>query len=167
MQLLYYVSIWLHLVAATTWIGSMIFFGAVIVPVLRRSEFEPVRAALMAAIGYQFRRAGWISVAVLIVTGLVNLVGRDVAGELHTAAFWHSRWGAVLGAKLVLLALTIAVSLYHDLVLGPTVTTLLQQDPEAPQLQRLRRAASYLGRFSLVLSLAILALAVHLARTEP
>ncbi len=167
MTLLYYASIWLHLVAATVWIGSMVFFGAVIVPVLKRPEFDPVRAQLMAAIGYQFRRAGWASVAVLVITGLVNLVGRGVGGQLHTAEFWHSRWGAVLGAKLVLLALTVAVSLYHDLVLGPAVTSLLQTDPDAPQLTRLRRAASYLGRFSLLLSLVILALAAQLARTEP
>jgi len=165
---LYYLSVWLHLLAATVWIGSILFFGAVIIPVLRSEEFASARGRLLTALGSRFRWAGWAAIVVLLVTGLFNVIGRGIAvQELLTGGFWSRPWGVVLAVKLVLIALATGISFYHDAVLGPLIAQRLDQNQSTPDLERLRRAASYMGRATLALALVILALAAHLARSTP
>lgn len=57
MHTLYLVSVWLHIVAAMTWIGGMIFLVAVLVPMLRRPERRAQAAELFGILGVRFRVA--------------------------------------------------------------------------------------------------------------
>ena len=168
MHALYLTSVWLHILAAAIWIGSMAFLGLVLVPVLREPDFEPVRTRLLYRTGLRFRWTGWIVLALLVVTGIVNTGFRGYNWtSLFSGALFNGAWGHVLGAKIGLVVVVLLVSAWHDFYLGPRATQLLQDNPRSPEAQRIRRVASWIGRVMLLLSLAILALAVMLVRGTP
>jgi putative copper export protein len=126
----------LHVAAALTWVGGMLFVALVLVPVMRREE-PPLRRRLVHAAGVRFRAVGWISIGLLIVTGLANVWLRP---ELMTLTrFW---------VKIALVAVAILLGAVHDFLLGPRAGR-----PDAPPT--MRPAASWLARANVLLVLAI------------
>ncbi len=165
---LYTATVWIHLVAATAWIGSMIFFAAVVVPVLRRPERRAEAPAILQALGVRFRVFGWVSLGVLVATGLGNLAFHGVGWTaLADADFRQTSFGRALVWKLVLVALVILVTAAHDLLVGKRAMQRLARDPTSRAALRARRTASWLGRTTLLLSLAVLYFAVALVRGMP
>ncbi|ACY49167.1 DUF4149 domain-containing protein [Rhodothermus marinus] len=159
----YLFSVWLHILAATVWIGSMIFLGVAVVPLLRRPEFAPVRTAMLYQLGLRFRWIGWTVLLLLVITGIVNIGYRGYGwDDLFSGALWQGPWGRTLAWKLVLVLLVMGISAVHDFYLGPRTMQLLERGEASAE--HLRRVASYLGRLMTLLSLAILALAVLLVR---
>lgn len=159
----YLFSVWLHLLAATVWIGSMIFLGLAVVPLLRRPEFVSVRTALLYQLGLRFRWIGWGVLLLLLVTGMINIGYRGYGwDDLWSGRLWQGPWGRTLAWKLVLVLLVMGISAVHDFYLGPRTMQLLARGETSAE--HLRRVASYLGRLMTLLSLAILALAVLLVR---
>jgi hypothetical protein len=67
----------------------------------------------------------------------------------------------------VLVALVIALSLYHDFAVGPAATRAMQADPGSAAALTLRRRAALLGRTNALLSLVIMTLALLLVRGLP
>jgi len=159
----YLFSVWLHILAATVWIGSMIFLGLAVVPLLRRPEFAPVRTKMLYQLGLRFRWIGWAVLLLLMVTGIVNIGYRGYGwDDLWSGALWQGSWGRILAWKLGLVLLVVLISAVHDFYLGPRTMRLMEQGETSAE--RLRRTASYLGRFMTLLSLLILLLAVLLVR---
>ncbi len=164
MRIWYLLSVWLHILAAAVWIGAMVFFAGVLMPVLRRPEFAAVRTPLLRRAGRGFRWLGWSVLAVLVLTGFSNLVSRGYGwSELLAFSTWSSWWGQILAWKLGLVVVLLLINLAHD-VLGPRAARLMEEEPESPQTQRVRRLAGWLGRLELLVSLVILWLAVLLVR---
>jgi len=161
MGTLYLVSVWLHVLAAATWFGTMVFLAAVLVPTLRAHGDDALRSRLLAASGSRLRALGWTSFAVLAVTGTVNLVSRgydlaDLGGRL-----WWGPFGRAFTWKMVLVAVILVLSAFHDFRLGPRSARAV---PGSPEALRLRRTASWMGRLNLLLGLAVIYLAVMLVR---
>lgn len=102
------VARWIHVLAAITWIGGMLFIALVLVPITRRLEDPTLRTRLVREIGLRFRTIGWIALGVLVATGLVNL-------WLYPGLLYSPRFHGKVG--LVILALLL--SALHDFVLGP------------------------------------------------
>jgi putative copper export protein len=167
MQALYILSVWVHVVAASVWVGSMAFFALVVAPVLR-SGAPQVVGPLVRELGVRFRVLGWVSLAVLVVTGLTNLLVRGIGpGQLLEAAFWATPLGRVLGPKLVAVAAVVGATLGHDLLFTARTVSRLGVDPSAPDVARRRRIGTWLGRSTLLLSLVVLLLAVMMVRGTP
>lgn len=165
MRAWYLLTVWLHLAGAIIWIGGMAFLGAVLVPVLRDRRFDGVRTALFYRIGLRFRWMGWVVLALLVATGIANLGMRGYSwSDALDGTLWQGAWGARLAWKLALVTLVLAGSALHDFYLGPLASRLLAAHPGTKRADALRRTASYIGRMMLLLSLAILALAVLLVR---
>ena len=185
-MILYQLSVFLHILSAIVWIGGMLFLAMVIVPTTRDLPLAE-RAALFGALGRRFRTVGWVCIAVLLVTGTINSVYRGVTWEtVFTAALWSSPFGTTLALKLGVVALMLAMSVYHDFVIGPRSVRALEQASDrlrpgacgpsgktaAPagrpismsEAQRLRRLASLVGRLEAILALVVLALAIMLVR---
>lgn len=120
------VRIFLHVLAATIWVGGQITLGA-LVPALRGHE------GVTKAAARRFNTIAWPAFAVLVLTGVWNIVADDLEGTAQrtlevklvfvllsgVAAFLHTRatskaglaaWGA-LGALGALLALFFGVQL--------------------------------------------------------
>jgi putative copper export protein len=98
---------WLHVVAAITWIGGMLFLALVLVPVTRH-EAPALRARLFHIVGVRFRTIGWIALGLLVLTGLGNLWLNPYLLPLP-----RFHW------KLGLVALALCLAVVHDFVLGP------------------------------------------------
>jgi putative copper export protein len=168
MHAFYLLSIWLHILAAATWIGGMLFLVLVLVPVVRRQDYREVAAPLVHRVGVRFRWVGWICLGLLILSGVFNLIYRGVTwADVATGQLWRSPFGQALGLKLFLVATILLISAAHDFIIGPRATALWQADPAAPAAQRLRRQAGWLGRLNLLLALAVVALGVILVRGWP
>lgn len=160
---LYLLSVTVHVLAALLWLGGMFFLAVVGAPVLRKVEPAELRSRLFHELGVQFRRVGWIAIGVLVATGVSTLHLRgllrwDVLGD---AGFWTSPYGSTLAWKLVLVAGMVAVSAIHDFWLGPRAGEL---DPGSERALRYRRWASWLARVNALLGLALVWVAVRLAR---
>jgi putative copper export protein len=167
MHALYTLSVFVHVLAACAWIGAMIFFAVAVVPVVRRPEFRSVFAEIVRRVGARFRLLGWTCVIVLVATGIVNLALRGFLPQLTMGAFWSTDFGRTLAYKLVAVLLVVMATAAHDLLFGASAMRRLQQDPSSPAAQRARRLASWLGRSTLLLSLAVLLFAVWLVRGMP
>jgi putative copper resistance protein D len=155
-MILYELVVWLHILAAATWIGGTLFFAAVVVPAARSAGDAGQGRALLGAIGRRFRPIGWLLVGALIATGAANLHFRGIGWTtLRQAAFWGTDFGRALGYKLGLVAAVLAVSAAHDVW------------SRRAQPGGSRRLASWSGRLILLLSLVILYFAVALVRGLP
>lgn len=169
MRLLYLTSVWIHILAATIWIGGLFFIVLVVVPWLRRGGEGAVDpGAFLRDTGERFRSVGWLCFALLLVTGTFNLWLRGVTLDSVTdPSWWTSPFGAAVGLKLAVFGLVVAVSVVHDFVVGPRATRIMRSDPRSDEAARLRRRASLLGRLNGVLALVLVALGVVLVRGWP
>jgi putative copper export protein len=158
----YYVSVTLHVLAAMLWLGGMLFLAIVAAPVLRTVDPES-RRVIYDRVGYRFRTVGWACIALLVLTGLVNLHYRGFLSRpvLTDAAFWASPFGRALAWKLVLAGVMLAVSAAHDFWLGPAAG---RRAPGTPDAVRLNRAASWLARLNAAAGIALIVFAARLAR---
>jgi len=164
---LYLVSVWLHVLAATTWVGGMFFLVLVVVPWLRRGD-RASAAVCLGETGARFRVVGWACFAVVLVTGSFNLWMRGVRlGDFVRPEWLASPFGSVVLVKLGVFALVLAASAVHDFVVGPRATALLVWESTSPRARRLRRSASLLGRATLVLALLLVGAGVVLVRGLP
>lgn len=136
--------VWLHVLAAITWIGGMLFIALILVPVTHRLEDQTLRARLVRETGRRFRTVGWIALGVLVVTGLLNL-------WMHPGllSFPRFHW------KLGLVVLTLILSAVHDFVLGPRAGA-----PGAHPSARVR--VSWIARVNVLLVLVIVLLGLSL-----
>jgi putative copper export protein len=122
------VRVFLHLLAATVWVGGQLTLAG-LVPVLKRIAPEAPRA-----VAVQFGRIAWPAFAILVATGIWNIVAVGDAGDAYrrtlevklavvvlsgVAAYLHARastrrglavWGALTGLS-ALLALFLGVLL--------------------------------------------------------
>jgi putative copper export protein len=97
------VRLFLHVLGATVWVGGQITL-VVLVPAVRRAGgAEPTRAAAR-----RFQLVAWPAFALLLVTGIWNLMAVHVGDA-------SSRYVVTLFVKLVLVAVSGAGALAHTL----------------------------------------------------
>ena len=96
---LYLALKFLHVLAATVWVGGQITLAA-LVPVLRRRGAEIPRAAAR-----RFNEVAWPAFGVLIVTGLWNIAA--VRSQIHGS------YRTTLIVKLVVVAISGVAALLH------------------------------------------------------
>jgi uncharacterized membrane protein len=145
MRAMYLASVWLHVIAAMTWIGGMVALVVAVLPFFRARD-EALRAAFFREFGARFGKVTWICFGVLAITGTFNLWMRGVRLEDVFRPEWRqSAFGQVVLIKLGLVAVAVIVSALHE-----RATTTLY--------------ARWLGRLTLVIGLAIVGAAIMLVR---
>lgn len=158
---------WLHLLAAITWIGGQLFILIVLLPIMRGALPRDERVLLFARVGRRYGLVSWVALSVLIVTGVINGQRRGV-NWAHL--FQAGSYGQILGAKLVLVAVVIVVTIVHAGYFGRRMTTLAERaralgsdDPAlAAERRRLQVISGVLSGLNLLLNLAIVLLAAAL-----
>ena len=103
----YSFSLLLHLIAIALWLGAIVFFLVVSGPAA--NGLEPriaIKTMNQARIGLEW--ISWTAIALLLLTGIANLVLRNQAG----AAPLGESYAILLGVKLFLFA---AMALHHGL----------------------------------------------------
>lgn len=158
-DIVYLASVWLHIMAAVFWLGGMLFLAAVVVPGLARLEEPNLRRAVLGDVGRRFRTLGWLALAILVVTGFANAVFRWTLDNLTRPGFWSSDAGQLLGLKLALVLGMVLLSVVHDFVLGPRMTSGTGRPDPA-----LRRRTVRLARLNAALGLVVVLIAAALVR---
>ncbi len=146
-------SIWLHIIAAIFWIGGMLFLTLVIAPFLKGIEDPKERSRIYQVVGTRFRFWGWIAIALLLLTGPLNLHLMGIPLErLLDGGFYQGPYGKTLIVKLVFVAIIVATSFLHDFVFGP----------KARNSSYYGNISRWIGRGNLLMALLIAFLAVAL-----
>jgi putative copper resistance protein D len=160
---LYFLNVTLHVLAAMLWLGGMLFLAVVGAPVLRAVEPPALRARIFSDLGRRFRAAGWAAIAVLVVTGVLNLHFRGLlrGDAMGSAAFWTTRYGRTLAWKLAAVGTMVAIGAVHDFLVGPASARLPAGTPAA---LRMRARAAWLARLNAAVGVVLVAAAVRLAR---
>jgi uncharacterized membrane protein len=133
--------LWIHILAAISWVGGMIFVAFIVGPYVRRTFPPEERTPLMAAVGKRFSFLGWCAIFTLVCTGIYNAVR-----FLRTwDALLNTTFGHILLVKIGLVAVMIGLSITHDFFLGPRQRDLgrqLRQSKPAPSASALTPAVS-------------------------
>jgi len=165
---LYFISTTTHILAAIIWVGGMLFMSLMLVPALRQMGNPGLTARMIQSVGRRFRWIGWGCLLVLIITGFLNLHARGISWPVLTSPdFWSSSFGKILAWKLWLFGGIVLLSVVHDGVIGPKYRALVQSPVPAARADGYRKAASWMGRLTLALSVVVVILAVMLVRGLP
>lgn len=157
MKIVYLLSVWIHVVAVIIWVGGMCFVAFALIPTLRKPEMRPISPRLIHLLGIHFRKIGWICLGLLILTGFTNLFLRGLS--------WTDIFSVpILRAKLFFVGIILLLSVFHDFVIGPRATAILQADPTSSEAQKWRRRASWMGRITLLLALIAVTLGILFSR---
>jgi copper resistance protein D len=153
--------VWLHVLAAVSWIGGTIFLSVVLAPVLKREPFASERRLLFRTVARRFRVVVWGAIAILLLTGPPLLHQRGIP------IMNPSGWPTILSVKLGLVGILLLVTLTHDLIIGPRVGRILQIPTESRTGfdHAMIGWSPWIARSSLVLTLAVLLAAVVLVRS--
>jgi putative copper export protein len=98
--------LFLHVLGATIWVGGQLIFSA-LVPLLRRLGNDVLRP-----VARQLTRILWAGFAVLIVTGIWNVIAVGISDQ-------SSAWKTTLNIKLAVVALSGIAAFVHTRVSGP------------------------------------------------
>ena len=152
-----YLIVWIHLVAAITFIGGLVYVHLILRPVIFQSqEPESHTREVLRRTGLRFRTVTWMSLITLILTGAFNMLSEGGSARIET------EWGVILMLKLFLFAIVFGLVLVHDFVLDPYASTAQPASPSSAMSGEDRRAA-YVQQGILVLTLIILLVATYLS----
>src|SRR5262245_19467116 len=117
-----YFNVWIHILMAAVWVGGLIYTAAVVVPFAVTHDAKE-RQRILRGLGRRFRRIGWVTIAVLVLTGIGNLVwrvtpirlGQIFNGEVFDARKVEEPIATWLPWKLAFIVVMIALMLFHDI----------------------------------------------------
>jgi uncharacterized membrane protein len=150
------IPLWLHLMAASVWVGSQIMMFAVVIPSVRKLPESAARIQVLTPLTTRF---GWLGAAALIV---LAITGVDNISRYSPGDMFDIRYGYILATKLSLLGLVLLLTLYHTLYVGPRQLRFQAQAAERPGtidsalLVRTRVQSIVISVLTLLLSLAVL-----------
>ena len=151
----YLVSVFVHVICAAFWIGGMLFIPLVLVPGIKQ---QPNRVLLLHKTGIKFRFYGWLSVMVLIITGVLNIHFRGLPFTIDF--FTSTSYGKLLTIKLVLFVVMLLVGGIHDFYIGMKSIDEMQQTAG----NRFKMLARWTGMLNLLLALVIAFLGIAISR---
>jgi len=139
----------------------MIFLSLVLAPLVRSRQAAPEVMALFRSAALRFRVVVWLAMGVLLTTGPLLLSQRGM--PLTNP----SSWSPMLNVKLGLVGLLLILTLLHDLVLGPRVShvSAIPESSRTAWEQVVVQSARWLPRLALLVALAVVLVAVALARS--
>lgn len=159
MTFLRIINDWLHLAMAVIWVGG-IHYHFVILGATSKELEAGARRVLTLGTFKRFTRIVWVSIFVLIITGVFK--------GLYQNAFiglFSTNYGWILGIKLLIVLAMIIVASLFTFVYGPQLKSLLESSSgeSVPELMNLQKKMSMLVRINLLFGFLILLAVVMLA----
>ena len=155
METFYLISVFVHVICATFWIGGMLFIPLILVPSIKN---QPNRVLLLFKTGIKFRFYGWFSVLTLFISGFLNFYFRGF--PLTLDFFVQTIYGKLLSTKLVLFVLMLIISAIHDFYYGIKSIDEMQHSNN----NKFKLMARWTGMFNLVLALIIAFFGIIISR---
>jgi putative copper resistance protein D len=164
---MYFLSVWLHILAAAVWVGGLIYTAAVAVPFALTLEV-PERQRILRGLARRFRWIGWGSIAVLFITGLGNLTLRlspitfsqILNGDLFNPEKVEQLIAIWLPWKLMLVIVMIGLMAFHDI----TSIQAAKRDQGAPDTAPGNRMGSRAAALATLVAILVLYASVRLVR---
>jgi uncharacterized membrane protein len=156
---------WLHMLATVVWIGGLVTLVILVLPVAKRLLEPDLFAQFLEGLQRRLDPLGWLSLSVLLVTGLFQMSANPNYNGLLSIS---NRWAASILIKHVLFLGMIAVSAYMTWALFPAIrrnALLKTKGVDAIEGGKLERREIFLLRLNLLLSVLILGLTA-LARSS-
>ncbi len=144
--------LWLHIIAAVTYIGPQIFLAAVAVPALRGLDDVRARQQALRAVTRGFGWLGGGALAVLLATGIYNYY----EFEIYIDSDRFPRYFFVLMTKLTLVTGVVLLTALHAGVLGRKLQQLQEAGAPEDQVRQWRMYSMAASMATLAASLAIL-----------
>ena len=152
---------WLHMLATVVWIGGIGSLALLVLPAANKVLDASAYAALLERIQKRLDPLGWICLAVLAATGLVQMSANpNYQGFIAI----HNRWAAAILVKHLLFLVMAGISVYLSWGLLPKLRRLALQRHRLPaetlseQAVKLSRQEVFLYRLNLILGVLVLAL---------
>ena len=145
--------VYLHVVAATIWVGGLAYQTHVLLPPARRGAVAPFAASARRA-----RPLTWAAIAVVVLTGFYNVTQ---LGSLERVM--DSGAGLMLTAKLILVILAVALASQRDFAQVTLLNAAVaSNDDPGPALRSITR----LDRIVLLLTLIVIYLGLAVSRSQ-
>ena len=129
------VNPWIHIVAATIWVGPQVFMMVAAVPAVRTIEDMQVRTKVMRVITKRFNYLVWGALTVLVITGIANLYEHD----LDVDQLFDLNFGVIFQVKMTLVIAAVILTALHSFVLGPRVLDMQESATDPSELAPVRR----------------------------
>jgi len=124
---------WLHLSAVVLWIGALGFNIMILVPNLKRIDLTN-RSKLMSQVMPSFLKLVWISIAIIVSTGLYRVA--FVNNMTKLSDFTATSYGLSLIAKMSVVVAMIAIAAIITLRLTPKIVSHLATHVQGEQMQQ-------------------------------
>jgi putative copper resistance protein D len=119
---MYFINVWVHILAAAVWTGGLIYTAAVVVP-FALSHQDEERQRILRGLGRRFRWIAWGSIVVSVLTGIGNLVLRLTPirlsqifnGDVFDPEKVERLIAIWLPWKLMLVIVMIGLMAFHDI----------------------------------------------------
>lgn len=155
---------WIHVLAVTVWIGPQFMMFIAAIPALRTIEDRQVRAKVMRTIVTRFSWLAWAAMTVIVLTGISNIF--QVQDENAAVDIFDTdiRWFHLFNLKMVLVVIMVALTAVHTFMIGPKQLALNDQtEVDEAEAARLRRQSMIISGTALLLSIAVLLVAMLLS----
>ena len=164
---MYFLNVWIHILAAAIWTGGLIYTAAVVVP-FALSHPPDERQRILRSLARRFRWIGWGSIAVLLITGVGNLTLRltpirfsqIINGDVFDPAKVERLIAIWLPWKLLLVLSVIGLTAFHDITSIQAAKRYEGSPDRAPGNRMGSRAAA----LATLLSILVLYVSVRLVR---
>lgn len=150
-------SFWLHMLATVAWLGSLASVALLMIPGMRRSLEAAAFADWLRATNRRLDSIGWISLALLTTTGLIQMSANPNYSGLLAI---DNNWALAICLKHIAFGGMVAVSAYLTWGLSPALqraALLRAKGHDAAEEQRLLSRLQALIAVNLVLGLIVLA----------
>lgn len=154
---------WLHMLATIVWVGGLALIALVVWPAARATLGDgPELGALTLRLQQRFAPLAWLSLAVLVVTGLMQMSASDNYDGLLQIS---NPWSAAMLAKHLAVGAMIGLGVVQQWFVLPELSRLAvkrahgRDTPEAAALQRRERVLTRLSLATGVVVLGLTALA--------
>ena len=164
---MYFINVWIHILAAAVWTGGLIYVAAVAVPFALTHPADE-RQRILRALGRRFRWIAWGSIVVLIITGIGNLTLRltpirfsqILNGDVFNPEKVERLIAIWLPWKLMLVAVMVGLMAFHDI----TSIQAAKRYEGSPDSAPGSRAGSRAAAIATLLAILVLYVSVRLVR---
>ncbi|TFH34349.1 MAG: hypothetical protein E4G99_09680 [Anaerolineales bacterium] len=122
----------LHMLATVVWIGGILYQSLFLLPVIRSTKEPAAALTLLERLRQRFQPAAWLSLAVLIVTGLIQMVANS---NYQGFLAFENTWARAILIKHIALGVMILLATYQSFILYPRLTRSLLLQSHGKDLQ--------------------------------
>ena len=149
-------AFWLHMLATVVWIGGLVALVIIVLPAAHRTLKPDNYALLLEHIQRRLDPLAWLSLAVLLLTGLFQLSANpNYEGFLN----FSNRWAISILIKHILFLGMIGISAYLTWGILPSlrrIAMLQAKGVSSDEAAKLHRREANLLRINLILGVLIL-----------